>query len=84
VPYDTFGAKAHSVLHSLVILKLEGLTTDRESEYRVIRSMLVPKRDEMRISWRKLHEELQHLYSSLNIIRKITSSGMNGAGNVEQ
>jgi hypothetical protein len=45
-------------------------------------SIFGPKRDEVTVSWRKLHnEELHNLYSSPNIIRMIMSRRMRWAGN---
>jgi hypothetical protein len=49
----------------------------------VLRRIFGPKRDEVVGEWRKLHdEELQILYSSLNIIRQIKSRRMRWAGHV--
>jgi hypothetical protein len=49
----------------------------RVFENRVLRRILGPKRDEVTGEWRKLHnEELHDLYSSLIIIRMITSRKM--------
>jgi hypothetical protein len=46
-------------------------------ENRVLRTIFVPKRDEVTGGWRKLHnEELHSLYSSPDIIRVIKSRGM--------
>jgi hypothetical protein len=46
----------------------------REFENRVLRRIFVPKRDEVPVEWRRLHnEELNDLYSSPNIIRVIKS-----------
>jgi hypothetical protein len=46
----------------------------RVFENRVLRRIFGPKRDEVTGEWRKLHnEELNDLYSSLNIIRVIKS-----------
>jgi hypothetical protein len=43
-------------------------------EDRVLRRIFGPKRDEVTEVWRKLHnEELNDLYSSLNIVRMIKS-----------
>jgi hypothetical protein len=43
-------------------------------ENRVLRRIFVPKRDEVKGEWRKLHnEELHNLYSSPDIIRQIKS-----------
>jgi len=43
-------------------------------ENRVLRRIFGPKRDEVIREWRKLHnEELNDLYSSLNIVRVIKS-----------
>ena len=42
-----------------------------------------PKRDEVTVEWRKLHnEELKGLYSSPNIVRVIKSRKMRWAGHV--
>jgi hypothetical protein len=42
----------------------------RVFENRVLRKILAPKRDEMMVGWRKLHnEELQDLYSSPSIMK---------------
>jgi hypothetical protein len=52
-------------------------------ENRALRKIFVPKRDEMTREWRKLHnEEHRDLYSSLSIIRIITSRTMRWAGHV--
>jgi hypothetical protein len=46
-------------------------------ENRVLRRMYGPKRDEATGEWRKLHnEELNNLYSSLNIVWVIKSRRM--------
>jgi hypothetical protein len=50
---------------------------------RVLRRILVPKRDEVTGEWRKLHnEELHNLYSFPDIIRHIKSRRMRWAGHV--
>jgi hypothetical protein len=55
----------------------------RVFEDRVLRSIFVPKRDEVREDWRKLHnEELHILYSCPNIIRLIISRRVRRAGYV--
>jgi hypothetical protein len=49
----------------------------KEFENLVLRSIIVPKRDEVRVEWRKLHnEELNNLYTSPNIVRVIKSRSM--------
>jgi hypothetical protein len=52
-------------------------------EYRVLRRIFGPKRDEVTGKWRKLHnEELNGLYSVPNIVRvikKIENNEMGGA-----
>jgi hypothetical protein len=49
----------------------------------VLRRIFGPRRDEVRASWRKLHnEELRNLYSSPRIIRMIKSRRMRWAGNI--
>jgi hypothetical protein len=53
----------------------------RVFENRVLRRIFVPRRDEVKGDWRKLHnEELHNLYSSPNIIRMIKSRRMRWAG----
>jgi hypothetical protein len=49
----------------------------RVFENRVLRRIFGPKRE-----WRKLHNELNNLYSSLNIVRVIKSRRMRWAGHV--
>jgi hypothetical protein len=52
-------------------------------ENRVLRGIFGPKRDEATGEWRRLHnEELNDLYSSLNIIRVIVSRRMRWTGHV--
>jgi hypothetical protein len=52
-------------------------------ENRVLRRISGPKRDEVTVGWRKLHnEELHNLYSSPSIIRMIKSRWMRWAGHV--
>jgi hypothetical protein len=50
---------------------------------RVLRRISGPKRDDVIVEWRKLHNEgLHNLYSSPDIIRQIKSSRMRWVGNV--
>jgi hypothetical protein len=52
-------------------------------ENRVLRRIFGPKRDEVTVEWRKLHnEELHNLYSSPDIIRQTKSRRMRWAGHV--
>jgi hypothetical protein len=53
----------------------------RAFENRVLRRIFGPKRDEVTGEWRKLHnEELNDLYSSLNIVPVIKSRKMSWTG----
>jgi hypothetical protein len=54
----------------------------RMFENRVLRRIFGPKRDEVTGEWRKLHNELNGLYSLLNIVRVIKSRRMRWAGHV--
>jgi hypothetical protein len=55
----------------------------RVLENRVLRKIFGPKRDEVTVGWRKLHnEELHDLYSSPSIIRIIQSRRMRWAEHV--
>jgi hypothetical protein len=52
-------------------------------ENRVLRKIFRPKRDEVPVGWRKLHnEELRDLYPSPSIIRKMRKRRMKWAGHV--
>jgi hypothetical protein len=51
---------------------------------RVLRRIFGPKRDEVMVGWRKLHDgEVHNLYSPPNIIRQIKLKRMRWAGLVE-
>jgi hypothetical protein len=55
----------------------------RVFDYRVLRRIFGPKRDEVTGEWRKLHsEELHDFYSSRDIIRQVRSRRMRWAGHV--
>jgi hypothetical protein len=55
----------------------------RVFENRVLRKIFGPRRDEVAVEWRKLHnEELRELYSSPSIIRIMKSRRMRWAGHV--
>jgi hypothetical protein len=55
----------------------------RVFENSVLRRIFGPKRDEVTVEWRKLHnEELHNLYLSLDIIRQIKSRRMRRAEHV--
>ena len=52
-------------------------------ENKVFRRIFGPRRDEVTVEWRRLHnEELNDLYSSSNIVRVIKSRRMRWAGHV--
>jgi len=55
----------------------------RVSEDRTLRRIFGPKRDEVKMEWRKLHnEKLNDLYSSPNIVRVLKSRRMRRVGHV--
>jgi hypothetical protein len=55
----------------------------RVFENKVLRRVFGPKRDEVTGEWRKLHnEELNDLYSLLNIVRVVKSRRVRWAGHV--
>jgi hypothetical protein len=55
----------------------------RVFENRVLRNVFGPKRDEVTGEWRQLrNEELNDLYSSLNIVRVVKSRRMRWTGHV--
>jgi hypothetical protein len=55
----------------------------RVFEYRVLRRIFGPRRDEVTVEWRKLHnEKLNELYSSPNIMQVIKSRRMSWAEQV--
>ena len=64
------------------------LTLREERKLRVFQNMVLrrifrPRRDEVTVEWRRLHnEELNDLYSSTNIMRVIKSRRMRWAGHV--
>jgi hypothetical protein len=52
-------------------------------EYRILRRIFGPKREEVAGGWRRLHnEELHNLYASPNIIRAMKSKRMRWTGHV--
>jgi hypothetical protein len=52
-------------------------------ENRVLRRLYGPKRDEVTVEWRRLHNvELSDFYSLPNIVRMITSRRIRWAGHV--
>jgi hypothetical protein len=57
----------------------------RVFENRVLRRIILPKRDEVTGGWRKLHnEELHGSYTSSSIVRVIKARRMRWAGHVAQ
>jgi len=54
----------------------------RVFENMVLRRMFVPRRDEVTGEWRRLHNELNDLYCSPNIVRVIKPRRMRWAGHV--
>jgi hypothetical protein len=53
-------------------------------ENRVLRRIFGPRRDEVTGEWRKLHNELNNLYSASNIFRVIKWRRMRLAGHVSR
>jgi hypothetical protein len=51
-------------------------------ENRLLRRVFGPKRDEVTGKWRKLHNELNDLYSLPNIVRVVKSRRMRWTGHV--
>jgi hypothetical protein len=67
---------------SLTLREEHGL---RVFENRVLRRIFGPKRDEVMVGWRKLHNKERHdLYSLPSIIRMIKSRRMRWVGDVAQ
>jgi hypothetical protein len=57
----------------------------RVLENRILRRIFGPRRDDVTVEWRKLHnEKLNDLYSSPNIVRVVKSRRMRWAGHVER
>ena len=54
----------------------------RAFQNRVLRRISGLRRDEVTGEWRKLHEELNYLYCSTNIVRVIKSRRMRWAGHI--
>jgi hypothetical protein len=54
----------------------------RVFENRVLRRVFGPKSDEVTVEWKKLHNELNDLYSLSNIVRVVKSRRIRWAGHV--
>jgi hypothetical protein len=66
-----------------LVADIEGGTSLRVFEKRMLRRIFGPNRDKVTREWRKLHNEKLHdLYSSPNIVRVIKSRRMRWAGHV--
>jgi hypothetical protein len=66
-----------------LVADIEGGTTPRVMENRVLRRIFGPRREEVTGEWRKLHnEELNDLYSAPNIFRVIKLRRMRLVGHV--
>ena len=66
-----------------LVADVEGGTQVRVYENRGLRRIFGPRRDEVTGKWRKRHnEELNNLYSSLNIVRVIKARRMRWAKHV--
>jgi len=64
-------------------VKVGRFTLREERKLRVLRRIFGPRRDAITGEWRRWHnEELNDLYSSLNIVRVIKSRQMRWAGHV--
>jgi hypothetical protein len=80
----TQSLKYRSIILLIVLYGCETwfLTLREEHRLRVLKRIFGPKGDELRMGWRKLHEELCSLYSLLNIIKMIISRRMRWADHV--
>ena len=66
-----------------LVADIEGERRLKVFQNRVLRRIFEPKRDEVTVKWKKLHnEELNDLYSSPNIFRVIKSRRMRWEGHV--
>jgi hypothetical protein len=65
-----------------LVAHIEGGKLSEVFENRVLRRIFGPKRDEVTVEWRKIHNEELNLYSSSNIIRVIKSRRMRLEGHV--
>ena len=63
-------------------LTVKGERRLRVFENNVLRRIFGPKRDKIEEEWRQLHNELNELYSSPNIVRVIKSRRMRWVGHV--
>ena len=71
----------HSFIHSFI--HIEHLYMKTVVYNMVLRRIFEPKKDEVTVEWRRLHdEELHALYYSPNIIREIKSKRLKWAGHV--
>jgi hypothetical protein len=74
-----------TVILPLILYGFEAwsITLLRVSENRMLRKIFGPKRDDVAVEWRRLHnEELYDLYFSPNVIRVIKSRRMRWPGHV--
>jgi hypothetical protein len=71
-----------SYIHIFLSFQDGDIQCNSYTEFRVLRRVFGPKTDEVTGEWRKLHNELNDLYSLPNIVRVVKSRRMRWTGHV--